>query len=398
MAKLNLITVDSIEGNFFVPSYQRGYRWTEREVTRLLDDVYNLLDHENINSLRNSKDYCLQPIVVKNLGENNFEVIDGQQRLTTIFIIYKFMNSETNFSLTYETRKKSADFLENMNLDLHEENIDFYFMANAYKKIENWFNEKIQSASTNLRTLRRRFENLFTENVKVIWYEVDAEEDSAALFTRLNIGKIPLTNAELVKAMFLSRSNKNIDAQKQQEIALQWDNLEKELHNDSLWYFLTNSAPENYQTRIDLILNLIADKKDSDRDEYATFFHFDKMRAEKNLDEVWLDIRKNFLLLKDWRENHDLYHKIGYLIASSYKNLAAIYKESKGKTTRNFLRRLDEIIKDSVMCFVFFSKKSFIFHQVGASTCAGGIVRPLLEANAVESRIPLSVGEYVNFV
>ena len=348
MAKLNLITVDSIEGNFFVPSYQRGYRWTEREVTRLLDDVYNLLDHENINSLRNSKDYCLQPIVVKNLGENNFEVIDGQQRLTTIFIIYKFMNSETNFSLTYETRKKSADFLENMNFDLHEENIDFYFMANAYKKIENWFNEKIQSASTNLRTLRRRFENLFTENVKIIWYEVDAEEDSAALFTRLNIGKIPLTNAELVKAMFLSRSNKNIDAQKQQEIALQWDNLEKELHNDSLWYFLTNSAPENYQTRIDLILNLIADKKDSDRDEYATFFHFDKMRAEKNLDEVWLDIRKNFLLLKDWRENHDLYHKIGYLIASGYKNLAAIYKESKGKTTRNFLRRLDEIICDSV--------------------------------------------------
>ena len=348
MAKLNLITVDSIEGNFFVPSYQRGYRWTEREVTRLLDDVYNLLDHENINSLRNSKDYCLQPIVVKNLGENNFEVIDGQQRLTTIFIIYKFMNSETNFSLTYETRQKSADFLENMNLDLQDENIDFYFMANAYKKIENWFNEKIQSASTNLRTLRRRFENLFTENVKVIWYEVDAEEDSAALFTRLNIGKIPLTNAELVKAMFLSRSNKNIDAQKQQEIALQWDNLEKELHNDSLWYFLTNSAPENYQTRIDLILNLIADKKDSDRDEYATFFHFDKLRTEKNLDEVWLDIRKNFLLLKDWRENHDLYHKIGYLIASGYKNLAAIYKESKGKTTRNFLRRLDEIICDSV--------------------------------------------------
>lgn len=87
MSALNLKTVDSIEGNFFVPSYQRGYRWTEKEVTRLLDDVYNLLDHENINSVRNSKDYCLQPIVVKKIGENNFTVIDGQQRLTTIFIL-----------------------------------------------------------------------------------------------------------------------------------------------------------------------------------------------------------------------------------------------------------------------------------------------------------------------
>lgn len=142
------------------------------------------------------------------------------------------MNSETNFSLTYETRQKSADFLENMNFSLQEDNIDFYFMVNAYNVIENWFNKKIQTDSTNLRTLRRRFENLFTENVKVIWYEVDGTEDGAALFTRLNIGKIPLTNAELVKAMFLSK--KTVDEHRQQEIALQWDNLEKELHNDSL--------------------------------------------------------------------------------------------------------------------------------------------------------------------
>ena len=214
MSALNLKTVDSIEGNFLVPSYQRGYRWTAKEVTRLLDDVYNLLDHENINSVRNSKDYCLQPIVVKKIHENNFIVINGQQRLTTIYILYKFMNSDTNFTLTYETRQKSAEFLENMNLNLHDENIDFYFMANAYTAIENWFNKKIQAQATNLRTLRRRFENLFTENVKVIWYEVDDTEDGAALFTRLNIGKIPLTNAELVKAMFLSRSNKNLDENK----------------------------------------------------------------------------------------------------------------------------------------------------------------------------------------
>ncbi len=348
MADLKLITVDSVEGNFIVPDYQRGYRWTEKEVTRLLDDVYNLLDHTSLNALKNSRNYCLQPIVVKKLDNGDFEIIDGQQRLTTIFLIYKFMNSGANFTLNYATRKNSSVFLEDMDLSQQEKNIDFWFMANAYKVVGAWFERKIANGKDNIRQLRRRFESLFTENVQVIWYEVDGTENGAELFARLNIGKIPLTNAELVKAMFLSLSNKNLDPRRQQEIALQWDTLEKELHDDSLWYFLTNNSPEEYQTRVDLILDLIAKKNSGDRDEYATFFYFDGLRAQKDLDKIWIQIRKTFLLLKDWHDNHDFYHKIGYLIASGYKNLAAIYKESVGKTTSEFSKRLKELIQDSI--------------------------------------------------
>ena len=84
-------------------------------------------------------------------------------------------------------------------------------------------------------------------------------EDAISLFTRLNIGKIPLTSAELVKAMFLSKGlGTDMDKEKQEEISLQWDNMEKELHNDSLWYFLTNKTNVRYQTRIDLVLDLIS--------------------------------------------------------------------------------------------------------------------------------------------
>ena len=339
---MKTIFVNQIAGKFFIPNYQRGYRWTEREVGRLLDDIYNFVSTD--------KKYCLQPVAVKKLSENNFEVIDGQQRLTTLFLVYNYMHKvsggfieASKFSLTYETRQKSADFLENMNLSLQDENIDFYFMANAYKKIFDWFISKGEKS-----VVMPDIKNLLAKNIQVIWYEVDNAEDGAALFTRLNIGKIPLTNAELVKAMFLSRSNKNLDENKQQEIALQWDHLEKELHNDSFWYFLTNTSPENYQTRIDLILDLIAEKNSDDKDDYATFFYFDKLRTEKNLEEVWQEIRKTFLLLKDWYEYHDFYHKIGYLISSGYKKIAEIYKESKGKTTSEFSRRLKEIICDSI--------------------------------------------------
>ena len=350
MSKLETKLVDNISGKFIVDLYQRGYRWGELEVKRLLDDVYNLLGDEdkNLNRMRNAKNYCLQPVVVKNLGDNNFELIDGQQRLTTLFLIYKFMNYAPNFSLEYKRSAKSAQFLENIDFALANENIDFYFMANAYKTIKHWFEEKISTDKTNLRTVSRNFENLFAYNVQIIWYEVDETEDSIAMFTRLNIGKIPLTSAELVKAMFLSRENLK-DSRRQDEIALQWDNIEKDLHNDSLWYFLTNNAATKYQTRIDLILDLMSGKRFGSKDKYATFFYFDELkRRGEDLNKIWEAIVKNFLLLKDWRENHEFYHKIGYLIASGYRSLAAVYNESQGKTKKEFSARLDKLIKDSV--------------------------------------------------
>ena len=68
--------------------------------------------------------------------------------------------------------------------------------------------------------------NKHDEIVKIIWYEVGEAEDAIGLFTRLNIGKIPLTNAELVKAMFLSKdTDEDVDKEKQEEISLQWDNM-----------------------------------------------------------------------------------------------------------------------------------------------------------------------------
>lgn len=125
------------------------------------------------------------------------------------------------------------------------------------------------------------------------------------------------------------------------------DNIEKDLHNDSLWYFLTNNTA--YQTRIDLILDLMAGKKVGDKDKYSTFFYFDELkRRGANLNEVWEEIVRDFLLLKDWHENHKLYHKIGYLIASGYKNLADIYRVSKGKTKREFSAQLDKLIRASI--------------------------------------------------
>lgn len=352
--KLDTKLVGEIRGNFYVPSYQRGYRWSEREVNRLLDDIY---------STEGKTNYCLQPIVVRN-GGDRYELIDGQQRLTTIYLIYRYLHNESNgfidepkFNISYETREGSEDFLKTVDQSRKDENIDFWFIYNAYEAITDWFSKREKKSTlTNIN-------KYFDEIVKVIWYEVDETEDAISLFTRLNIGKIPLTNAELVKATFLSKDgDNNINKEKREEISLQWDNMEKELHNDSLWYFLTNATKNEYQTRIDLVLDLIAKKPIDNREKYYTFFKFDEMRRKesKSSEEIWRSIQQIFLLLKDWHENHELYHKIGYLIASGTLTLQDIFKRSKDKTKDNFAKELDNAIRESVKINSDYSDLSYV--------------------------------------
>ena len=83
------------EYHFYISSYQRGYRWSEQQVQDLLDDLYQFTK----NRVSGSKEfYCLQPIIVKkhnwklnNIETNGWEVIDGQQRLTTIRILLEYL-------------------------------------------------------------------------------------------------------------------------------------------------------------------------------------------------------------------------------------------------------------------------------------------------------------------
>lgn len=347
MADIYLDTklVGEIKGAFFVPDYQRGYRWGKTEVETLLNDIY---EYGRKPKMIENDNYCLQPIVVRNLGDK-FELIDGQQRLTTLYLIYVYMNkasngfmSEPRFTLSYETRDESVNFLSNPDESRKDDNIDFFFIYNAYETIGNWFQTKgsFQSTLTNVN-------KYFDECVKVIWYEVPDTESGIDLFTRLNIGKIPLTSSELVKALFLKEESEN--SIRQQELSLEWDNMEKELHNDEFWGFLTNSETDKYPTRIDLVLDLISKKTDFDKETYRTFFYFDEEHKNgKSLEDIWDEIQHNFLTLKEWYCEHEFYHKIGYLVASDSKKLIDILNDYTDKSKAEFKQYLDENIKESI--------------------------------------------------
>lgn len=343
---------DLLKYNFFIPSYQRGYRWTEQQVTDLLNDINEFSPKEISNS--NEKTwYCLQPIVVKQKGENEWDVIDGQQRLTTTYLILYYLNQRYTeegrtklFELEYETREGSANYLKN-ELGKKEEdntNIDYFYISVAYQTIKNWFREN---------KVEKSFELKFYDSTKIIWYETSINDDSIDIFTRINSGKIPLTNAELIKALFLNSSNfAKADSEKlrlkQLEIASEWDRIEYALQDDSFWYFI-NKSENNLATRIEFIFNLMANRERKD-DDYFTFRFFAekfKNKSEKEINDNWQKIKKYFQTLEEWYSDRELYHKIGYLIATGV-NIKTILENKENNSKSEFGKWIDQEIKKIV--------------------------------------------------
>lgn len=384
--------VGDIKGKFYIPAYQRGYRWESEHILMLLNDIW---ENGDVN-------YCLQPIVVKKIEEENFELIDGQQRLTSLFLILKYMKQvlpfiELKFSLTYQTRIRSEEFLETLDANLAEDNIDFSHMFNAFKTISEWFDD----ATTGDRNLKAiNLYKYFSERVKVIWYEVnnvdkfskDEIEDSTELFTRLNIGKIPLTNAELVKALFLSKDSKEITTEKQLEIATSWDIIERELQDRDLWAFLTNEPPTKYATRIEIIFNLMANKRENDKEQFFTFFYFiEQMKLDSKL-KVWKNIQEYYLILKEWYDKRDLYHKVGYLVAIGV-SLRTIIDGSHSLTKTEFEASLDNKIKEKLRL----TKEQLLELNYEKSTDKSTIEKLLLLFNVETTRLLKDSSEKYSF-
>ena len=334
-----------IKGNFFVPDYQRGYRWGENEVKQLLDDIDE--NRKKNEKERGQNNYYLQPIVLKEKGEN-YELIDGQQRLTTLYLILNCIkevlpNTSINYNINYATRQETQNFLKEINLSRKEENIDFLFIAKAYSTIRNWFG--IDDKEIDSMGIAINFYQTLFNSVKIIWYEPEDNVSGVDLFTRLNIGRIPLTNSELVRALFLSR-NSDLTPAEQLEIAAEWDNIEKELHQPSFWAFLTNYQPEDYPNRIDLLFDLMAGGKS--RDKYATFFYFNnKIKEKEKKQDVWKEIVAYFARLKEWYGNREIFHKVGFLVSVGNKDKALInlLNSTAGKKKDEVSVYLDSEIK-----------------------------------------------------
>lgn len=378
--KIELKSVRELLGmKFFIPSYQRGYRWTEQQVKDLLNDILEFSQKKK----HESKYYCLQPLVVKrkdkdvlssikaatsieeveNLLKGSWEVIDGQQRLTTIFLILSVLGETSVYSLEYETRNCSKEFLENFNEEKKNDNIDYYHIIQSKETVKSWFG-KVEEKKND-------FKEILLNDVKFIWYE-SVDENPIKVFTRLNIGKISLTNAELIKALLLNRSNfgeKDSEHLKlrQQEIASEWDYIEYTLQNDEFWLFLREKGYDR-PTRIDFIFDLICEQKtlgtfhNIGTDDYKTFRYFyeyfkqneevqdSKQNAKQKtkIDICWSKVKDYFQTFKEWFDDLELYHYIGYLVEYNYSLSGLVSEWHCSKNKDSFVNYLKAEIKKKI--------------------------------------------------
>lgn len=366
---------DLLDMHFHIPSYQRGYRWENKHVEDLLNDLYNFSVQMSEANNSRGKFYCIQPLaVVKNKhlstdSQTVYDVIDGQQRLTTLFLLLSYLQvtREANysgklansiFSLQYESR--DSDFFDNKEFkssDIHNaiSNIDFFYMTRAYKAIEKWFETNGINKNKILKVLipedyhpldglegdalqKMKEQNDKENDVRFIWYKVPAEDDTESIevFSQLNYGKTALTATELVKALLFQCDIYNKDTRLMREIAFrrscEWDAMEKQLQDPFMWsMFMSsdNTFPSHITIVLQLVLNALYNESYKDNDE----MRFDRNSEDfiyqvcnkylgtnkegdysTNVTRVWEKIQATYTALYNWYKNPDTYHLIGLLV------------------------------------------------------------------------------------
>ncbi len=324
--------------HYLIPYYQRGYRWDIENVEALLDDIHNFIQSKEEN-------YCLQPIVVvpniDDEGHNIWEVIDGQQRLITMYIIFQYLN-KPRYSIVFGQRTKSTDFLRNLsNSTYNHDNPDFHFMSQAYEKVMNWFKIKTKYDVGYVDD----FNSKINKKVQVIWYQVEElrsfeeeagnneiENKKIDIFNRLNIGKIPLTDAELIRALLLSKIKFGLSEResimRQAEVSNEWHQIELELRDEEFWFFLNNKPKDDNTSAIELIFKLIAEDNSK---KYSTYLWFEKQIRSDNEElerekavELWNKTKDYFNKMKYWYNNDNLYHYLGFILTINENNITTL--------------------------------------------------------------------------
>lgn len=340
MATVELKSINELFGlRFFVPSYQRGYRWTTVQVRELLEDLYDFADD---NKKEDDDYYCLQPVIVKRRGER-WELVDGQQRLTALWLLsalYYCSNRDDEINLKhqkYELEYEEKPIFTEL-FSVISEYVKDDSMPSLIKHLSPFKEKSIDSRNLiesieyvaqftrkNKRpkgVLAKIFEAI--DNIKIIWYVLDIDEDPIQTFTNINANKIELTNAELIKAVMLNSCE---DDNQMQNMALQWEEIEKGLYDEGFWNFIVSKRRNTYSTRIDYIFEIWCAKTEKviqvvSDDKHAVFRVINGLldgNAKKESVEIWKEIQTIYDTLLDWYHDYYFYHMIGLLIIINEK-------------------------------------------------------------------------------
>lgn len=358
---------DLLDKKYYIPEYQRGYRWDKKQIHDLLDDLNTFFCGETKGQF-----YCLQPIVLKDIeleGEKWFEVIDGQQRLTTLRIVMQVfdqLNSSKfgpilphGYTIRYATRPTMQNIFDTITVIGDSEGyvkiddsknewntlIDSLYIYNAAKTILDWFVKDQTRISVYGQYFYKPLDNN-NKSVQIVWYETVEDKDPHDIFNRMNSLKVELSCSELIRSLFLSSCTEfrlddltNLSESLQDEIHKErfnhkqtsinekWDELEQQMRDRAFQSFLTRRNDTGHNA-IGLLFDLMSGKYAADKvvpcrfpnlhkeDELYTYLYFKEM-VEKDKDAwtTWEKVLNAFEKLQYWYHDRDLFHRIGFLNA-----------------------------------------------------------------------------------
>lgn len=397
--------------HFYIPSYQRGYRWQRKQIEELLGDLYSFrMQYEKGNrSMGNF--YCLQPVIVKEITDSTlrndilgekandpahklWELVDGQQRMTSLFIILAYLLRQKGldeaafekryrgkmYTMYYESRPETSQVLDSIfrGTECGVDNIDAAHIRNAYRFIDEWFEKKGPEISARYvggdgSAPEEMWDKLISQisktsedgPVKVIWYQLGSGDDVDPVqeFTRINNGKIPLTDTELVKALFLQKKNFSAGEKvlQQARLSLQWEQMENMLQRNDFWCFISDKDT-SYEDRMGELLKLVylkysnANPREIESGDIFRFYYnrldgLDQQLLQSQVFLLWDDIMAVFRTLLDWFDSPEVYNYVGYLVHSGmqlpqlYAKMEHLHSEKPHCKVEDFIMLLEEQIK-----------------------------------------------------
>lgn len=296
--------------NFYIPSYQRGYRWKSRQVCQLIDDINAFTPTES------TPFYFLQALAVAKDTENNrVNVVDGQQRLTTLKLI-----------LGEESGELPIDYAREANQAL-----DKYFMNMAKDVIE----EKLVKIGPERRT---EFCKKIKECCKFLYYEVEKAKELST-FNDLNSGKIPAKDSELVKCVMLTLGDdeaSNVTKARADE----WDDIERMLNNNSFFSFITPRNTWKEDDGMTVLLRyagLIPTKTEQEEEVFPFLTRIlDELKTKSRV-TIWKMIYSAFYRLSEWYNDPLMYHAFGAVVHQRNN------KDIKPKTRKEILDAIEKM-------------------------------------------------------
>lgn len=350
---IELVSISNLldDGRVYkIPDYQRGYRWRKEDVQLFLDDIWETQD---------DRENCIQPLIVARVNdeEHEWNVVDGQQRLTTIMMLCEELycgdiKKEPNTKLKLKSKSES--------------DVDKYYKDEARGAIKAWL------AKLSREEDKRKFEEKLLKRTFFILYQIDAEQEHAT-FRRMNVAKIPLTDAELIKALLLNESNFRHDNQRdiktnQRRIASEWDRIEIWLRNAKNWLFFHSPKEKCYEiSRIDFILEILVHRY-PEYNQFENHPHSVYLSISSTLKgsgcnavkytsaafELWKRITRLFYTMQEWVEDPNIYHYLGYIFANEMRaeklvQLCAYYIKLWDECSRpDFIEKIKMEIKRGI--------------------------------------------------